>query len=674
MKGIDRTGVAKVLGTIGGLVLLNLLLYSASLRSYMLPQDDFHHVYEWTAQKVSHRTLFLADTYGRVGKAGHYRPLEVLSHVVDGLVWKDRVWGRHVTNVALHAGCAILVFLLVSLLSSDYRVALFSSLLFSAHPAHADAVCWISGRTDVIGTFFVLMSLYLYLLSARSNWIFYPLSLLAFAVALLSKEISFVVPLMILALELVWLRRLPAKAAVVRMAQVSGGGLGAPVFSLSAGLLVTSFLAVATVLAYGKVGRIAGATAVGALAGGIVVALGVSFLTLLSVRLLIGRGYERRVRDAYLYFAILGLYWVARSRIVGGVGGYYSNYTNWTNPSAELSLASFARDTFGMIGLLFPLPAGFNESVLTLHRYHPIVFYAVSIALLALAALVLYHLWRKEPIVGALLAFAFLSVLPVHNLLLRNTVYDPRYLYLSSVWICAFGGFLLASWLYGRGRGASRLFAMGTLVGTLAVYSAVTWKENRDYLYSGSVVRKFVDAIQEKRDMVCKAENVVVVTWPMLHWDTPRHVWISKYLDDIVTHTTSCTRLVDENVDFYFFVARPVEQVTALVVDDSTLLVRDCSDLSRFLVLPTRPSPQELELRKIYSRAWFDPHHRAIDLRSLPHGRTRELVGFEVETSGCEVRIRDPRLTLSHSVLVIYTRGRFEIVAGPKMARALAAS
>jgi hypothetical protein len=64
-------------------------------------------------------------------------------------------------------------------------------LLFAAHAAHADAVTWISGRTDVLAAGFVLGALVLH---RRGSWV---MAALAFAGGLLSKETAICFPLLV---------------------------------------------------------------------------------------------------------------------------------------------------------------------------------------------------------------------------------------------------------------------------------------------------------------------------------------------------------------------------------------------------------------------------------------------------------------------------------------------
>jgi hypothetical protein len=663
---------------IWGIVLiagLNFVIYAASLPSYLLPQDDFHHVTEWTANKVEIRTPFLKDTYGRVGQGGHYRPLEVLSHVLDDVLWDGRFWGRHLTNICLHIGCSTLVLLTVSALSGGMLPAIVAAVIFSVHPAHQDAVCWLSGRTDVIGAFFGLASVYLYTLSVRTRSLWaYVGSLLAFFMALMAKEIAFAIPFVISVLGICWLQETEFKNV---MSQLYGKGevrLWKRLVGFSIVYVLPLLLWLANAFSWRDIRIISG--------GGVIL---IGPATLLATVLLayasdqvakriVSFRWAERVVDSVLFFVVFGMYWLVRLRVVGGLGGYYSTFTNWSNPSAEITIASFARDAYGLTGLLLPQPAGFNEEVLRLHSHVPGVFYGVFLLLVVGLGMVGWLLWRRDRVSLAYYAAAFLSVAPVHNLLLRNTVYDPRYLYFASAWVCGMLGHHWTKWYRSwRASGRGKFLPLGALSVVVAAYGFTTVRASLDYLYSGSIIRKFVQAVEKNQKTLCDAEDIVVVTWPMLHWDTPRHVWISKYLDDIVSHGMGCKSFVDQDVEFYLFAKRSFKGGRVTVVDDSTFVVSACRGWWDLYVLPLNASWEEVELRRVYSRAWRDPHHRAVQLGTLLTQRSKSDVGFQIWIEGCDVWIRDPRLTMKHSAIILYTDGQFLIVPGKKLRERLLA-
>ena len=114
-----------------------------------------HYLGDW-------KSLYSAFTEPFFGKSSTYRPLLIVSFIFDYHLWWLNPFGFHYTNVLLHAFNGVLVYLLIAYIFSNYRLAFFTGLLFVAHPIQSEAVAWISGRNDIILTFFSLLVLLVY--------------------------------------------------------------------------------------------------------------------------------------------------------------------------------------------------------------------------------------------------------------------------------------------------------------------------------------------------------------------------------------------------------------------------------------------------------------------------------------------------------------------------------
>ncbi len=132
---------------------------------------------------------------------GHdlYRPLISLSYLIDSRLWGDRPPPYyHLTNVLFHALASVTVYFNLQALLKGRWSAWLGALFFAIHPIHTEAVSWISGRTDVICGFFFFLALFLYLRGREGGrWTSSAGSLVAFFLALLSKEMAITLPLVI---------------------------------------------------------------------------------------------------------------------------------------------------------------------------------------------------------------------------------------------------------------------------------------------------------------------------------------------------------------------------------------------------------------------------------------------------------------------------------------------
>jgi protein O-mannosyl-transferase len=150
-------------------------------------------------------------------------PLTLLSHAIDVAVWGMNPKGHHLTSLLLHSTNAVMLFLacLMLLKSLKHRTAetkgevtsilvgsMIAALLFAMHPLRVESVAWVSGRKDLLCTFFLLPSLYTFIKwkPKKRGWLL-ALSVVLFACALLSKSTAVVFPVILLLFDLLVLHQ-----------------------------------------------------------------------------------------------------------------------------------------------------------------------------------------------------------------------------------------------------------------------------------------------------------------------------------------------------------------------------------------------------------------------------------------------------------------------------------
>ncbi len=130
-----------------------------------------------------------------------YRPLTTLSFAVDYQLWKLDSSIVHLENILLHGFNGLLVlFLLRSILKSDLA-AWVGCFVFLLHPIQIQAVSWASQRSALLGTAGVLGSLNMIVREGTRVSGRVGLAFLFFLLALFSKEIAIVTPLLIVLLD-----------------------------------------------------------------------------------------------------------------------------------------------------------------------------------------------------------------------------------------------------------------------------------------------------------------------------------------------------------------------------------------------------------------------------------------------------------------------------------------
>jgi len=144
---------------------------------------------------------FVLDLYHSF--SNYYRPLQMITYMVDFSVWRLNPFGYHLTNILLHAAACVLLFMFILMIAKDKRAAAIGAILYAVHPANTGAVAYAAGRADILASIFTLLSFMSLCAHFKSEApkpavFYYAASLVSFLMALLSKEVAVIVPVLIL--------------------------------------------------------------------------------------------------------------------------------------------------------------------------------------------------------------------------------------------------------------------------------------------------------------------------------------------------------------------------------------------------------------------------------------------------------------------------------------------
>lgn len=138
-----------------------------------------------------------------------WQPLTLLSFMLDGEIHGLEAGGFHFTNVILHTANACLLFLVLRAMTGAVWASLLVAMLFAIHPLHVESVAWVSGRKDVLSTFFWFATLGAYLHYVRVPGLRrMALVIGALFLGLLSKPMLVTAPFLLLVLDLWPLQRI----------------------------------------------------------------------------------------------------------------------------------------------------------------------------------------------------------------------------------------------------------------------------------------------------------------------------------------------------------------------------------------------------------------------------------------------------------------------------------
>ena len=132
---------------------------------------------------------------------GIYRPLRTMIYALEYKIFRGNPAGYHLTNLLLHIINIILLFYLISLISNNKTVINLTTALFALHPVQTEPVNWIGARADLLVGLFSLLTIILFINYIKTNkYKFYVSSLFVLVLALLSKEIAILIPVIFLIL------------------------------------------------------------------------------------------------------------------------------------------------------------------------------------------------------------------------------------------------------------------------------------------------------------------------------------------------------------------------------------------------------------------------------------------------------------------------------------------
>jgi len=133
---------------------------------------------------------------------GMYQPLATLSFALEYHFFGINPLIVHAVNILWHLANTLLLFYFAWLLTGKKKLAWLIALLFAIHPVQVETVAWASARSNLIMTFFYLLSLITYLrLLRRPSKLKYFNLILFFILALFAKAPAVTLPLSLLAID-----------------------------------------------------------------------------------------------------------------------------------------------------------------------------------------------------------------------------------------------------------------------------------------------------------------------------------------------------------------------------------------------------------------------------------------------------------------------------------------
>lgn len=167
------------------------------------------------------------------GYAANWFPVTWLSHMLDCQLFRLDAGWHHLTNVLIHAVNSVFLFALVKRMTGRLWESAFVAFVFALHPLHVESVAWISERKDVLFAFFWFLTTWLYLDFVEQRTIRrYLLTVAAFCLGLMSKQMIVTLPFALLLLDLWPLKRTGVRALLLEKVPLVALAIAASVITI----------------------------------------------------------------------------------------------------------------------------------------------------------------------------------------------------------------------------------------------------------------------------------------------------------------------------------------------------------------------------------------------------------------------------------------------------------
>ncbi|HAZ11009.1 MAG: hypothetical protein A2047_00525 [Omnitrophica bacterium GWA2_41_15] len=180
--------------------LIIVIVFSSSLNNKFAWDDKFLIINNpHTKDFMYISKIFSNQLYEGGGMhSNFYRPIQLLSFMMDYRIWKLNPFGYHLTSLLLHIFNSALVYLIILAISLSPCIAFITASLFGIAPAISSIVFYTPARSDLLMALFLFLSLWFFIrYRQKGKSMLYAVSIVSFALSLICKEMAMMLPLLL---------------------------------------------------------------------------------------------------------------------------------------------------------------------------------------------------------------------------------------------------------------------------------------------------------------------------------------------------------------------------------------------------------------------------------------------------------------------------------------------
>jgi len=189
---------------VGLLVILSLVVAAhGNIFQNQFVMDDFHFIVNWSLiQDWKNFPQFFIKYVPPLGQEGIYSPLKTVFHAINYHLFGLNPFGYHIVSLLIHFAGIYFVYKISFILTGNILVSFLSTLFFALHPAHVEAITYMTASVDMIGIVFLFAAFFWYLEIYDDKGCFkyrpYIYSIILSLLAVFTHELAISLPLLFL--------------------------------------------------------------------------------------------------------------------------------------------------------------------------------------------------------------------------------------------------------------------------------------------------------------------------------------------------------------------------------------------------------------------------------------------------------------------------------------------
>jgi hypothetical protein len=205
-EAVRTIKTAKYLLPVCVLTTIVLLCFCRTIGSYFIADDFGQIAYASDIFKGNPGALVsnFTGNYMQNPSMKIYRPCLLLSLLFDWSLWHTNACGYFLSNILFFLASSVMLYLLLRELTRSWGnrrsipFSLLSAGLFASSPLHCESISFISGRDNIISSFFYLLCLWCFVRKGTdSGKKLLTIGILSFWIAMLSKEMAIGLPVVL---------------------------------------------------------------------------------------------------------------------------------------------------------------------------------------------------------------------------------------------------------------------------------------------------------------------------------------------------------------------------------------------------------------------------------------------------------------------------------------------